>query len=224
MKIEEQYLELEKIRGEVNALLQNPDRETIKKLALRFVKPGSMGRLFWKDNQLFMLHCFCTIWISEQKKLSPLELGQDIFEGVRSLSDVEDKYMSIKFGVLRLELPMPKEYCEEAVCYFLENHISGIALHYIIKNETWKREHNLISLAQLLKEKGEYATAVVLLQEAEETFPENRKIHMELADCWMAGQQWDRVYQCLEKIRKPGKAVRELKKEIEKVAVYEKVQ
>lgn len=223
MKLEEQYLNLMELKKEINVKLMELNKDRLKDIILDFFRPGSLKKLFLKDNQLFMLHCFCTVWMEEQKILVPLHVEQDIFEGIHSLEDVEEKYLSLKFGVLRMEQSMPYEYCAQAVDYFTERHISGIALHYIIKNETWKRESNMVILAKLLKERGEYLSAVILLQEAEKTFPGNKNILMELSDCWLTARVFGEAKKCLLKIVKPDKKIRNLITELEKIEECEVV-
>lgn len=223
MNIKEQYRNLEEINAEINALLQHLDREKIKELILTFAKPGILSRLFWRDNQLSMLNCFCTIWLSEQKKLSGLGIKQNIFDGIDSLEKIEDKYLSIKFAMLRLELPMPEEYCNEVLQYLTENKISGVALFYIIKNEISKKEKITVDLSKRLMQRGECVTAAILLQEAEEMFPGNREILMALSDCWKLGMQREQAYKCLLKIKKPTEEVLQLEKELEKVIEDENI-
>lgn len=223
MNIKEQYRHLEIIKEEVNILLHHLDRERLKELTLRFAKSGILSRLFWRDNQLCMLNRFCTIWLCEQKKLSGLGIEQNIFEGIDSLEKVEDKYLSIKFGMLRIELPMPEEYCNEALQYLTENKISGIAIFYIIKNEISKKEKITVDLSKRLMQRGECVTAAILLQEAEETFPGNREILMALSDCWKLGMQWEQARECLLRIKTPTEEVLQLAKELEKVIKDENI-
>ena len=59
--------------------------------------------------------------------------------------------------------------------------------------------------------------ALFLLQKGSEVFPKNKEILLELADCWMFGEQWKQAYDCLKKIKKPKKEVRELIQMLEKV-------
>lgn len=223
MKIEEQYNELQNIKKEMNKFLLNLDRDGIKKLSLMFVKSPILKKLFLKDNQLYMLNCFCSIWISEQKKLAGLDLDQNIFEDIKNLGDVEEKYCLIKFGVLRLEFSMPKAYYDQIVEYFIESHISGIALFEIIKNETLQRKKNIITLANLLKNKKEYPTALILLQEGEKLYPGEKDLLLEQAECWSAGQQWGQACQCLLRIKSPDTTVSGLIRELENAMTYETI-
>lgn len=221
MRIREQYKEIDRLKCEIDKKLKHLDRKIIKDLIIEFVREENLKKLFTKDNQLYMLNCFCTIWLREQKKLSGLGLKQDIFENVQSLSDVENKYTAIKFGMLRLEADMPRENHDQVADCIINRRISGIALHYIINSETMKREDNMVALARLLKDRGEYATAIVLLQEGQETFSGNPDILLELADCWLTGGQLNQARECLLKISKQTKMIKNLIWEIEKAAANE---
>lgn len=221
MTIDKQYEEIIKEKRKIDELLTEHTWKTISDLCLRFARTGNLKKLFMKDNQLLMLECFCTIWISEQKKMSGLGVMHDIFESIHSLADVEEKYISIWFGALRIECLEATDACLPFVDYIVENHVSGIALHYIIKRETMNRKHNTLILAHLLKERKEHVTAVILLQESEADFPGDADILLLLADCWMEGGQWQQAYECLKRIKKPVKSIKELMEELKKALKYE---
>lgn len=207
MRLETQYKELCRIKEEINAQLSRLDREGIKDLILQQVKDPIRKKLSAKDNQLLMLGFFCQIWIEEQRKLEAYGLQSTILEGITSLEAVEEKYMAIKFALLRLETPMPDCYYEEGVEDLLHRRITGVALHRFIREETWKREENTLKLSQMLKERGEYMTAVLLLQEAVDSYPKGQNLLWELADCWIQGREWQQAYQCLNKISNPDQEV-----------------
>lgn len=221
MKIEDRKRELIEIKAEVGYLLRKPDKDAIRKLLLLYARPGVVRRIYSKDPQLLALNHLCNIWLQEQKKLSGTGALRNIFEGIDSLEAVEKKYTMIKLMLLRLEAALPVQYCIESVECLINSQVSGIALHYMIQTVTWSKGNNIAFLARLLKNRGAYDTALELLREAETRFPGSYDILMELADCWLAGAQWEQARNCLARIRKPGKDVKELLKELEKVMTDE---
>lgn len=223
MKTEGQKIKLVETKAEVECLLRKPDKDAIRKLLLLFARPGVVRRIYSKDPQLFALNHLCNIWLQEQKKPSGTGALLNIFENIDSLEGVEKKYTIIKLMLLRLEAELPVQCCIESVERLIDNHVSGIALHYMIQTVTWSKENNIVFLARLLKDQGAYGTAVTLLQEGETSFPGSYDILMGLADCWLAGAQWEQARNCLARIRKPAKDVIELMKELEKVITDEAI-
>ncbi len=217
MKRAEQYDNLLMLREEINKRLQKVDFESIKELIRFLVNSREYQRIKTKDNQLLALDCFCAVWLEEKKQLEPLGIYEDIFIGVNSLEDVESKYLDIKYAALRIENEVPLEYCEEAIDSLIEQKISGIAIYKVVVSETMKRISNILKLSSWLKEKGMILTAIQLLQNFLDNYKENDDILLELADCWIIGQQWKQAHECLMKIEKPNEDVLELIKEIEKV-------
>lgn len=217
MRIEQRYQELLKLRIEIEKKLKDLDFEKIKELVLWLKKSGIFKRLKSEDNQLNMLEVFCDIWIEEKKQLEPVGIHDDIFRGIRSLNDVEHKYLAIKYCGLRIENGLPQELCEQAVTQLTECRVSGIAMGTIFIAESSKRCENIVRLAQLLKNKEETVTALYLLQYANKLYPTNEAILLELADCWLVGQQWKQAYECLVQIETPDENVKELICELEKV-------
>ena len=63
--------------------------------------------------------------------------------------------------------------------------------------------------------------AIVLLQYAQELYPDYLDFILYEAECWMEGRQWKMAYNCLNKIEKPDLSIQELKEELLKVIQYE---
>lgn len=223
MKIQQQYEELLKIKEDINEKLQELNFGKIKELMLWLAKSSIYQKLKTKENQLIWLERFCNIWLIEKKELISRDIDDDIFWGVNSLDSIEKKYLSIKFGILRLETPMPEEYYEQAIDTMIDYHISGLAIGYIIILESLKKEKNILKTARLLKDRGQLITAMELLQYGLKTYADNSDLLLELADCWMQGQQWQQAYDCLKKIKEPDGSVEEMIEELEKVVQHEKV-
>lgn len=217
MKIAQQYEELLALREELTDRLQNLDFNKIKDLILWLAKSTSFQRLKAKENQLIMLDCFTNIWLEEKKKLEKLGIHEDIFYGINSLQDVERKYLLIKYSALRLENEVPDIFCEQAIEELIQKKVSGIAMGKIIVFETSRREQNLVEMAKWLKRKKQVVTAVTLLQYGNDMYEENCEILLELADCWLEGQQWQQAYDCLVQIKEPTEEVVSLIHELEKV-------
>lgn len=217
MRIEELYRELKEVEPVIDEKLQNLDFDKVKALILWKTKSGSYQRIKCKDIRLVMLDIFCNIWLEEKKSLVPVGVDEDIFLSVNSLDTLEKKYLMIQFGLLRLETSMPEEYYEEFINQIIDYKISGIALYHILMNETNERENNILKLSSMLKQREKIMEALFLLQKGSEVFPKNKEILLELADCWMFGEQWKQAYDCLKKIKKPKKEVRELIQMLEKV-------
>lgn len=210
MGFQQRYEELLALRPQIDERLTDLNFAKIKELQLWLAKSESFKILKTRDNQLTYLDVFCHIWLEEKKKLSQIGIDTDIFYGVDSLESLERKYLTVQFGVLRLETSMPIEYYEQAVDDFIDYHISGIALYAILMRETAQREENIAKLANLLIDRGEIMTAFFLLQKGKEAFPKNKKILLRLSDCWLAGGQHSQAYQCLLEIKKPDRKTKEL--------------
>ena len=183
MGFQQQHEELLALRPEIDERLRDLNFEKIKELQLWLAKSESFKILKVRDNQLIFLDEFCRIWLEEKKKLSQMGINTDIFYGVDSLEALERKYLTIQFGILRLETPMSVEYYEQAVDDFINYHISGIALYQILMRETARREENIVRLAGLLLDRKQMVTAVFLLQKGKETFPQNKDIILSLFEC-----------------------------------------
>lgn len=217
MKIEKKHEELLALKEEVNKKLKDLNFEKIKELILWLAKSKTYQRVKTKDNQMIILDFFCSVWLEEKKKLESLGVHEDIFTGVNSLEDMEKKYLATKFCALRLENNVPEIYCDQAVNKLITLKMSGIAIGRIIIAETYEREKNIVCMAQWMKMKQQMITAIILLQYGEKFYERDRNILLELADCWIAGQQWQQAYECLEKIDKPEEVELDLMKELEKV-------
>lgn len=210
MRLQQQYDLLLELKEEINSKLKDLSYEKIKELILWLAKSNAFQKLKDKENELIILDFFCTTWMEEKKRLTDLGIEEDIFYGITSLDEVESKYLTVKFAALRMEVDMPIEFYEQAVDSIIEKKVTGVAICKIIVRETAEREKNILQIAGLLKIKGQYITALVLLQEGSEIYPENDEILLELADCWLEGQQWKQAYECLKKIKIPNTEVSKL--------------
>lgn len=215
MKMQQQYEALCILKSEIDEKLKCVDFTSIKNLILWLAKSENFNKLKKKDNQLKRLDFFCGIWMDEKKQPSSLGVEGDIFWDVHSLDEIENKYLTVKFGALRLETAMPEEFYRQAIDELIDRRISGIAIEKIISYETIQKEKNIVKIAQMLKERGQLITEVLLLEKASERYSGNKDVLLELADCWLTGQQKKKALECLKKIDRPDIYVQELIEELE---------
>ncbi len=221
MKIEQQHQVLQKLKPEIDGKLKELNFQKMKELLLWLAQSEEYSKLKRKDKQLNMLDIFCNIWLEEKKVLPELGIEEDIFGGVGSLGDIERIYQSMRFGLMRLETAMPEEYYDQVIDWLIDYKISGIAIARIIHIETMNEEKNVLRTARLLRKRKQLVMAMTLLESAQEYLPGNRAYLLELADCWLVGQQWGQALGCLKKIEKPDTQTQELIRELEKNISYE---
>lgn len=222
MRLQEQYRNLIEIKKEIDKRLKELDFQKIKELILFLTKSVAYQQLKTEENQMIMLDFFCSTWLEEKKKLSSFDIDDDIFYQIDSLEKIEQKYQTLKFGMLRIENNLPEEYCNQTIQYIDEQKISGIAISKMIVFETKYREDNILKVSRRLLENKQIIRAIVLLQYAQEMYPDYTDFPLCEAECWMEGRQWEMAYNCLNKIEKPDLSIQELKEELSKVIPYEK--
>jgi len=215
MKIREQYETMQNLKAEINERLQGLDFHKITELLRWSAYSPEFQKLKGKENQLMMLDFFYAIWLREKKRLEKIGVHDDIFYGIGSLEDVESKYLTMQFGIYRLELNVPKTYQQEFVDAIMDKRISGIALNAVILRASKEQKENALKLARLLKANGQVVTAITLLQEAGDTWKKDEELLLELADCWLAGEQWRAAYDCLCQIETPKPEICDLMQELE---------
>ena len=217
MRLQEQYQIVLEIKPQINDKLKDLNFQRIKELILWLAKSEKFQKVKKRDNQLSELDRICKIWMEEKRKLTSRAIDDDIFRQVDSLEALEQKYLTIQYGILRIETPMPEEYYQQVVEDFISYGVSGVALCLIAIRETEKAEQNILKIAELLKESKQYISAIELLQCACETFQNTDDFLLQLADCWMDGQMWQQAYDCLKKIEKPDAHMKQIMKELKKV-------
>jgi tetratricopeptide (TPR) repeat protein len=217
MTREEKYKALLKLEKEIDMRLRHTDFDGMKELLLFLAQSEDYLKMKSYEQSLRVLDTFAGLWIEEKKKLTDIGINDDIFYHISSLKDAERKYHIILFGVLRFETAMPEEYYEQVIDNILEEHISGIALGQIIANNTVDRINNAVKISRRLNARGETVRSICMLQKMATYFPEDKDILLELAGCWMDGQQWEQALECLKKIKEPDKEVQAVIEELEKV-------
>lgn len=205
------------LKEQIDEKLKKTSFIEIKNLILWLAKSSDFQKLKNKDHQLTMLDVFCQIWIEEKKKLTGVGIVDDIFYGIDCLAAIENKYLTIQLGILRIENNMPEDYCLQALDEIMEYKVSGMALYTILNRETSEISKNIVRLAQMLKNRDRMIEAVFLLEAGNDAYPEEQEIIMEIADCWIATEQWESAYECLRRIKKPNADIQELIQMIKKV-------
>lgn len=223
MKIEKQYSALLELEKEINERLKKNDFVSIKELILWLAKSSDFQKLKKKENSLIMLDAFCGIWLEEMKKLPDWGVKDNIFSSISSLNDIEEKFQNIKFLGLRVENNVPEEFCIDLLDKVIGQKISGIAIARIVIRETLNGIENIVKIARLLKGKMQLITAILMLEYAHKQYSENDEILLQMAECWMEGQQWEKTLECLLKIKKPDQSVKELIQELEKMINHETI-
>lgn len=217
MRIEERYNKLLELQSSLDERLKDLSFENIKALILESKKNPYFQKLKREDNQLKMLDSFFSMWIEEKKQLEIIGINEDIFDGISSLSDVERKYLSIRYFIFRIENCVPYDLCISAMEGLVSSHVSGIAIGHVICDESLKKIDNAVSIAVMLKNMGETVRAISLLQYMDSRYNNQEKILIELADCWLEGRQWGTALECLKKIENPNSDIVGLIKDLEKM-------
>ena len=217
MRIVEKYRVFQQIQAKINEKLENNTFEDVKELQLWLAKSSDYQRLKNEENSLIMLERFCKIWIEEKKNILISSNGEDIFEKINNLDQLGEKYLDIKYLVLKIENGVPIEYVQAGIEKIVNWNVSGLAVGTIINQESKDREKNALKCAELLMCHGELIRAIELLQYSQENISSIEDFFLQEADCWIQGKQWETALQCLKKIEQPNREIIELIKDLEQV-------
>ena len=161
-----EYEELCRIKKEIDEKLTDWNEQTIIELLMAFKKEESLKRLVEKDNQLTKLKCLCVLWMDEKIKLSAFGMESTALNEIKSLKDVEKRFLMLQFGMLRLDCQMSREKCDEVIDYIIRYRISGIVLNFMVRSVTEHYLENIKMLVEMLNDRKQYVTAACLLREA----------------------------------------------------------
>lgn len=217
MTIREHYHNLLEFEEELDGKLCDTSFEQIVELQKYLAKSDKYKKLKTKDNRLIMLDSFCKIWIDEKKNMLDVETEKDIFWHTANLTDIEHKYQDIKYFILRVENEVPESYIQEGLDRIEKWDASGIAIAYILLDESRNREENINCVYQLLLERSQVIKAIELLQYAQRKMPSNKDFYLAEANCWILGEQWKQALSCLLKIDNPDAEVLDLIEDIKQV-------
>lgn len=142
---------------------------------------------------------------------------ETILRNISSLSEAEAFYTEFKFYCYRVESCMPSVYIMEFVSFIRRHKISGVALFYMIQGETWRKEHNIFTLARYLKNNQLIAEAIVLLHLAANEYEQNDQFLLELAGYYMEICQWEQANEILCRLSEPSKEVKDIKGKLEEI-------
>lgn len=223
MRIEEQYVRVMNLKKEINVRLKDLDFLKTKELVLWLVNEKDFARLKNKDNQLIILDTLKNVWLEEKKRMNDFEMQGDAFWGVDSLNDVETRYLKVHFDILRIENNMPEECCINAVQDLIVSKYSAFFIYTVILRETAQIKRNILQLCRLIKKQNDLIKTIGLLNLGIEKYPQDEEMILELADCWIIVQQYDKAYECLKKIAEPNETIKEMMSELEKVLRNERI-
>lgn len=215
MKIQEQYIELGKLKKKINLVLAEEDLQSNLRLATQLHGNRIYEKLVAKDSQLYMLNHFFCIALREQSELAHRGIQGNVFEGVSSLDVLEEKYLAVEFSVLRMELDLNNDELEETISKIIELQVSGIALFRIIQFETAHVLKNVKRISMELKNRGDGIGTIILLREAVETYPEEGELWLLLANVWMELGEFSEALKCLKEIENPSSEIRSLMEKME---------
>lgn len=215
MRREEQSKLVNTIKAEIDSKLIDLDLYKIKDLVLWMLQSPKYQNVKTYDDQLIRLDMFVNIWRQEKSDLNSFEMQGDVFAGVKTLEDINQKYNCAKMAIWRIENEVPYEYCIEAVDCLTEYQYSAYALYCILLKESKNHERNLLILARLFSARKQIVKAIGLLQLGLKKFPRNTDMAIELADLWLEVGQIERAYICLAEIEKPTNEIQEIKQELE---------
>lgn len=225
MQREEQCKIIRELKSEINRKLQKElNFLQMKELVLWMVKSIEFQRLYKKDNQLRMFKLCTDIWLNEKKHMDSFETKGDIFFGVQSLEDVERKILAAKLLMFRLENNVPYELCKDIVDEVMAYQYSPYALSRIAVERTEEPLNNLLKLSEVYKIRNDLVRAIGLLQCAEKIYEDEKQIYLNLADCWLMIQEYNRAYEYLCKIANPNTEIQNMIVELEKIVKYEGIQ
>ncbi len=210
MRLQQQYQELLRLQKEIDLRLERgTDFPQMRELMLFLAKDAGYTKLKTKDNQLIKLELFFKIWLEERRTLPGLGMDKDIFYGIRSLDEVERKYLGILYLGLRIENHLPSEAVQQALDRMAEGKVSGVAIGWVIADETQKGRENLLRVAREMRMRGELPDAILLLQYANWRFPGEEALLLEEAECWLQGRQRERACELLASIEAPTAGTRQ---------------
>lgn len=217
MRLYQQFEELSKLKKKIDTVFQTTNQALFMELFQELEQSPIYRELAGKDTQLYMLSHFIYIFFRERKELFDRGIEANIFDGVTSLAELEEKYHAIEFAVLRFDTDLPVLLCEEALNGLINRDISGIAICRVLQCETAFKIKNIRVIASCLRESGEYVRAITMLQEAAAQLPDEDDIMILLAELWLDMECYKEAYGCLRRVRTPNPEVCQLIEELKKV-------
>ena len=85
----------------------------------------------------------------------------------------------------------------------------------IVFFETLKREENLLTIAQYLKQRGDSINALLLLEYGNEALPGRERLLAEEADIWISAGEYKKALELLGQIKNPTQDMKKLIEELE---------
>ena len=192
-------------KQKLNELLKGSGEERILEI-IKLLNDSELKKVIARDNQLMILSSICSMWAVEKK----IGDKRTFLDNVHSLEEAEELYTNIKYYCRRFEYNMSEEYLLEGIEYIEKNQITGVALYSIMEIQTKTPAKNMVKLAKYLKQGNNLMTALIMLQVAEKKYDKEEELLLELADTWIALNQWKHAYQTLQKVEKPSEDIQEI--------------
>lgn len=123
-----------------------------------------------------------------------------ILEGVRSLQQMRERWLTAKFLMWRLEFTGEKEGLGE----FLEKYqVSVPFLKYLVHTSSFDKANTSLKLAMFLKENHKLAAAFAMLSYVNELCPDEEFVLCEMADICMRAGQFKQAQEYIGRIQNP---------------------
>lgn len=223
MNIEIRNEKLKRLKSEINLKLIDLNFQKKKELVLWLTKDTDYQRLKETDNQLFAMEFWKNVWLEEIQNPDAFEMQGDAFAEIASLQMAEQKYLAIRFAVLRIAENVPYDYCMEVIEQIENYKVSAYAWFAMLNDEKENKEKLVMQLASLFVDRNDLIKAIGILQLGVKSVPDNKEIKLMLADIWLSIKQWKKAYECLLNISHPTTEIQELMRELESVIANETV-
>lgn len=123
-----------------------------------------------------------------------------ILEGVRSLQQMRERWLTAKFLMWRLEFMGEKEGLGE---FLDKNRVSVPFLKYLVHTSSFDKANTALKLAMFLKENNQLAASFAMLSYVNELCPDEEFVLCELADICMKAGQYQRAQDYIGRIQNP---------------------
>lgn len=195
---------------QVNRLLTEGTKKSYRELfwLLRDLKYQTVLQ---KTTELGILREMADCWNTE------METGvSNVFYDITNVDEAEQKYLSIKHILWRMEAGINEEMCQEAVWEMCRNKESKLLIAWIIKANLREWERIFILTSQYMQEYN-VADAIELLSYGVLFYAGNRRFLLQKANYFMELGMWKEVLATLREIDRPDEEIKEMVEELTKV-------
>lgn len=136
-----------------------------------------------------------------------------LFSDISNVREAEEKHLSIKHLVWRMEAGICEEKAQEKIKKLCEKKESKLLIAWIIKMQVKEWERVFLKVSRYMQEYG-ITDALELLSYGILICPGNQTLLLEKADCLMEIGMWKEVLDTLCQIKEPDVEVREMIQEL----------